>query len=156
MRYDYKIFADYSQVFVQDLAESNSSESLDWVEEDSDVMLLSRDNMVIVETLRSMEVPFSIEICQIRPEINQEEWDHINQCGIDIASGILKVSGTTDYEDDYHTIEIDRGLYGALICYGGLRTVSEDGLEGADHYKMYLWKEASRIEQSVIKQYLPR
>ena len=98
-----------------------------------------------------MEVTVVVDIRDSQPGEETGDWDQINECSIDVSSGSIVVAGCTDYFPDAARIAVDPGLYRARICYGGLDTVSDDGLEGDDHYRIVLWPVA-HSEPVVIKQ----
>jgi hypothetical protein len=61
------------------------------------------------------------------------------ECSIEIPSGKIVVAGCTDYFPDAARIPVKPGNYRARIYYGDLNSLSEDGLDGGDHYKIVLW-----------------
>jgi hypothetical protein len=61
------------------------------------------------------------------------------ECSIDVASGRIVVAGCTDYFADAARLQVAPGIYRLRAQYGGLNTVSEDGLSGGDHYSVLLW-----------------
>jgi len=48
-------------------------------------------------------------------------------------------------------IPVPPAVYRVRVSYGGLDTLSDDGLEGDDHYRLQLWP-ATSIAISVLKQ----
>jgi len=86
-----------------------------------------------------MDVPVEVQIADAAPSDDQAAWDQINECSIHIQSGRLVVAGCTDYFPDAARIELPAGWYRARVYYAGLDTLSADGLDGADHYRIVLW-----------------
>jgi len=60
-------------------------------------------------------------------------------------------AGCTDYFPDAARIEFAPGSYRARIYHGSPSLLSEDALDGDDHYKVVLWTAAPRPLQ-VLKQ----
>ena len=83
-----------------------------------------------------MNVPFVVEISDIEPDTDLSAWDHVNECTVEVPSGRVVIAGCTDYFPDAACIELAPGSYRARIYYGGLSSLSEDGLLGDDHYKL--------------------
>lgn len=49
------------------------------------------------------------------------------------------IAGCTDYFPDAMRIEVTPGTYRVRVCYGALDTLSANGLEGDDRYRLQLW-----------------
>jgi hypothetical protein len=56
-----------------------------------------------------------------------------------VTSGRLVVAGCTDYFPDAARIDVPPGSYRARIYSGNLNSLSDDGLDGDDHYRVALW-----------------
>mgnify|MGYP007078463679 CR=1 FL=1 len=153
MTKEFLIFADYSMIFVKDFSVEENFDDIDWSDEDLKSFFYPLEKGFVIGTVRNMNVPFILEVHESKPILETTEWDHIVECSIDLVSGILSISGTSDYIDDYRKVELTTGLYNALICYAGLGTISEDGLEGNDFYKLILWKSNVFLLKTVIKQW---
>ena len=138
--YKYELFADYFQFYLQDeAADGDLSES--WTEEATTRQLALAPGTIGVGTARNMTVPVTVEIRNSRPDEPVGPWDLVNDCNIEVTSGKLVVAGCTDYLPDAARIELPPGLYHARVFYGGLQTLSNDGLDGDDHYTVILWPE---------------
>ena len=74
------------------------------------------------------------------PRTTCKEWDQINECTLDVPSGRIVVAGCTDYFPDAQRVDVLPGFYRARVYYGKPNTLSADGLDGDDHYKVVLWK----------------
>ena len=98
-----------------------------------------------------MTVPVVVEVHDSEPSHDLAEWDHVTECSIDVPSGRLAILGCTDYLPDAARIQIPAGCYRVRVLHGGLGTLSEDGLEGDDHYKVVLWR-GSPQDVTVVKQ----
>ena len=64
----------------------------------------------------------------------------MNECTLDVQSGRIVIAGCTDYFPDAVRIEVFPGSYRARLYYGNLDALSDDGLDGDDHYKVVLWR----------------
>lgn len=144
------LFADYFQFYLQDeLAQESLADS--WTDDATNRLLAVASGSIGVGTVRNMDVPVTIEVLDVEPALDSEKWDHITQCSIDIPSGKLVIAGCTDYFPDAKRIHVSPGTYVARIPYGALNTLSEDRLDGSDHYRVQLWPGHSALPR-VLKQ----
>ena len=135
---DLNLFADYFQFYLQDeSADGNLADG--WTEEATNRLLAVAPGSIGVGTVRNMNVPVTIEILEATPPLDAERWDHITQCSIEILSGNLVIAGCTDYFPDAKRIHVSPGTYEVRVSYGALDTLSDDGLDGDDHYRVQLW-----------------
>lgn len=138
--YRYELFADYHQFYLQDdnIEVGDLSES--WTQKTTNAMLAVAPHVIGVGTARNMTVPVTVETRDAPPDDSDfAEWDLVNECSLQIETGRIVVAGCTDFWDDAARIGVTPGHYRARIYYGDLDTLSEDGLEGKDHYKVNLW-----------------
>lgn len=134
----YTLFADYFQFYIQDEhADGNLGDA--WTEQAVNDLLALAPGTIGVGTVRDMDVPVEVEILNVPPNNNLSLWDHVMECGIDVPSGRLVIAGCTDYFPDAARLDVAPGKYRARIYYGGLNSLSEDGLDGDDHYRIALW-----------------
>jgi hypothetical protein len=84
------------------------------------------------------------------PTVDLSAWDHVAECSLSVPTGRIVIAGCTDFFPDAARIEIDAGDYRARVSCAGLESVSDDGLDGKDHYRVQLWKD-STIEPRVLK-----
>jgi hypothetical protein len=147
---NFKLFTDYFQFYIQDeSAEGNLSDS--WDEQAVTRLLAVASGTVGIGTVRNVDVEVSVEILskEIRPEL--KDCDHAVECTIEVKSHALVIAGCTDYFPDAKRIPVIPGTYRLLASYFGLNTVSSDGLDGNDRYKLQLWP-AAYVEPRVLKQ----
>lgn len=148
--YSFQVFADYNQVLLHDgSCEGDLSES--WNDEAYKKMIVASDDALAVSTMRNMDVPVEVVVNDGKPSVVPDDWDHIVQCNLGIPSGSLVVRGVSDYLPDAARIELESGQYTAWVLYGGLNTVSDDGLDGEDKYKIILWRSDDVVLPEVIK-----
>jgi hypothetical protein len=92
--------------------------------------------------VRNMDVPVEVEILSQAPTGDLLAWDRVNECSIRFTSPRAVIAGCTDYFPHAARIPIMPGDYRARIYYGDLNSLSADGLEGNDHYRIVLWPAA--------------
>jgi len=149
-RHEFELFADYFQFYLQDeLAEGDLSES--WDQTAVDRLLAVAPGTIGVGTVRNMDVPVTVEIHDEAPTDEAANWDQINECSMDVPSGRIVVAGCTDYLPEAARIAVEPGCYRARIYYGRLDSLSEDGLDGDDQYRIALWPAPPR-EIEILKQ----
>jgi len=148
-RFEYELFADYFQFDLQDeAADGNLGEG--WNEEAVARLLAIAPGTVGVGTVRNMNVPVTVEIHDAEPDSDVDSWDHVTECSLDVPTGRIVIAGCTDYFPDAARIGVTPGTYRARISYGSLDTLSNDGLDGRDHYRVQLWQ-GSATEPHVLK-----
>jgi hypothetical protein len=148
--FEYQLFADYFQFYLQDeRVGGDLSES--WVEEAVSRLLAVAPGAVGVGTVRAMNVPVVVELFNAEPAKDFELWDQVTECSLEVPTGRIVIAGCTDYFPDASRIDVPAGTYRVRVSYGALDSLSEDGLEGDDHYRVQLWQSPA-IEPRVVKQ----
>lgn len=147
--YSYTLFADYFQFYLEDVSWDTDWSDI-WTPERTDNLLATDQGVICIGTVRNMEAPVVVEVLDDEPTENPDNWDHITECSIEIKSGEMAIAGCTDYPPEAARINIEPGTYRARIFYGKLDSLSEDGLEGDDHYKVVLWP-GERVDAKVIR-----
>jgi hypothetical protein len=84
-----------------------------------------------------MTVPVEVEIHHSEPPFRADAWDHIVECSLDLPSGQLEVHECTS--GPVASFKVAPGTYRVRAFYGELASLSADGLEGKDHYRVVLW-----------------
>jgi hypothetical protein len=149
-RFEYSLVADYFQFYLQDESvEGDLSDS--WTKDAVDRLLAVAPGTIGVGTVRNMTVPVVVEIANGEPDEDFGAWDQVNECTIEVTSGRIVIAGCTDYFPDAARINLPSGSYRARVYYGELNSLSPDGLEGEDHYKVVLWS-AGPSPLRVLKQ----
>jgi hypothetical protein len=150
--FELSLFADYFQFYIQDeTATGDLSDA--WNEEAVGRLLAIAPGTICVGTVRNMDVPVVVEIHDKEPDDDCPEWDHVVEASLEVTSGRTVIAGCTDYFPDAMRIPVPPAIYRVRVSYGGLDTLSDDGLEGDDRYRLQLWPAAS-IAVCVIKQRL--
>ena len=138
-RFEYKLFADYHQFYLQDeCVKGDLSES--WTQEATDRLLAVAPGTIGVGTVRNMTVPVVVEVADTEPDEDTTKWDQVNECNFEVQSSRIVVAGCTDYFPEAARIDVEPGSYRARVYYGSLDALSDDGLDGEDHYKDVLWR----------------
>lgn len=150
LRFEFELFADYYQFYLQDESVQGDLSS-SWTPEAVDRLLALAQGAIGIGTVRNMNVPVIVEVADDAPADDEmSSWDQVNECTLEVLSGRIVVAGCTDYLPEAARIEVPPGSYRARVYYGKLSSVSEDGLDGDDHYKVVLWK-AATVPFRVIK-----
>lgn len=145
-----QLFADYYQFYIQDeAADGDLSDA--WSQDAVQRMLSVSEGVVGIGTVRNMEVPVTIEFLDSEPPINLTIFDHVVEGSLVVAQGPVVVAGCTDYFPDATRFDLTPGTYRVRLSASGFDTISEDGLDGQDHYLVQLWQ-APSIEPTVLKQ----
>jgi len=137
-KYNFQIFADYFQFYLQDET-LNSDLGDSWTEEALDNLLVVTPEVVGVGTVRNMTVPVEVVVETTAPNEDLTSYDKVNECSLELPSGRLVISGGSDYFPDAPRITVSPGTYRVRVYYKNLNKISPDGLQGEDTYKVVLW-----------------
>lgn len=151
MNYEYSIFADYFQFYIED-ENSLIDTSVVWIELAFKDFMAVAPGFIAIATVRNMDVPVEVEVIDSELPENLDKWDHVTECSLSIPSGRLVIRGCTDYYPDAERIHLTPGNYRIRIYYGGLDTVSVNNLEGNDHYRIVMWQ-GEYLSPGVVKRY---
>ena len=148
--FQFELFAEYHQFYLQDDDRSKGDLSDAWSQEATSRLLAVAPHVIGVGTVRNMNVPVFVTIHEARPCIHFTEWDHVTTASLRIDTGRIVIAGCTDYFPDAERIEVEPGVYEAIVCYKNLEMLSEDGLDGEDSYHVHLFL-GSEIAPAVIR-----
>ena len=137
-KYSFSLFADYYQFYLQDEAVSGDLSDA-WTPDAVDRLLALAPGVIGVGTVRNLDVPVEVEILSGPPDDDLSTWDRVNECSIWFTTERAVIAGCTDYFPDAARIAIRPGEYRARVYYGGLESLSPDGVDGNDHYRIALW-----------------
>ncbi len=149
-RLHFRVFADYHQFYIWDPQASDQGAPEDWSEDDVRDRAKVTEHVFVVSPIRNMEVPFTLEVHETEPSFHMEEWDHIVEASIDVPSGRVEVHECTG--GSHGEVSVAPGIYCIRALYKGLRTISDDGLDGNDSYLVTMWRDGDR-DFRVLKQY---
>jgi hypothetical protein len=132
----YDVFADYFQFYLQDEVERPEAPT-DYTEEDIGRRIKAARFVVVIQPVRNMTVPVEVEVTDASPALVLEDWDHIAEASLELPSGRLEIHECTGGSID--VLPVPPGTYRARACFGGLDSLSHDGLDGDDRYRIVLW-----------------
>ena len=145
-----QLFADYHQFYLQDEAAAGDLSDA-WSPEAVERMLAVAEGVVGCGTVRDMHVPVTLELLDVEPSVELDRFDHVVDGSLTIVRGPLVMAGCTDAFADAARFDIAPGSYRIRLSAGGFDTLSEDGLEGEDHYRVQVWPGAA-VAPVVLKQ----
>jgi hypothetical protein len=148
--YNLELFADYFQFYLQDEGVSGDLSDA-WSPAATQRMFVVSTGVIGIGTARNMDVPVTLEFLDSEPSADFTDFDHVVEGSLTVKKGPLVVAGCTDYFPDAARFDLAPGVYRVGLSSSGLGSLSEDGLDGQDHYRLQLWQ-ASPIEPTVLKQ----
>ncbi|HAG83329.1 MAG TPA: hypothetical protein DCL61_19840 [Cyanobacteria bacterium UBA12227] len=154
-KFNFEVFADYFQFYLIDENATGTDFSELWVKQlpqAEQQMVAVTDGVIGVITRRNTDVPVVVEVNEAEPLENYQEWDQVTDCSINILSGQLIIGGATEDLTSAARIKVKPGTYRVRIFYGSLDSVSANGLDGEDHYKIVLWS-APLSRVVIVKQW---
>ena len=122
----------------------------DYTEEDTRRRIKAAPFVVVIQPARNMAVPVEVEVSDAPPALELEGWDHVAEASLELPSGRLEIHECTGGSID--VLPVRPGTYRARACFGGLDTLSDDGLDGDDRYRIVLWP-APFAPVDILKQY---
>lgn len=146
----YIVFSDYHQFYLRDHG-MNPDAPMEYSEEDTVRRIKAGPFVVVVQPERDMDVPVEVEIRDEPPDLDLDAWDHVAEASLDLPSGRLEIHECTGGSVD--VLAVSTGTYRVRTYHGGLGTLSEDRLDGDDHYRIVLWP-APFATLTVLKQYV--
>lgn len=149
--YEFELFADYFQFYIQDEG-VRGIDGDSWSQEATNRMLAIASGAIGIGTVRNVDVPVRIEVLDSEPVLDIESWNQVTECSIETSSGKLVVAGCTDYFPDAARINISPGIYRARISGGGFDSVEIHWGDGADRYRVQLWP-GSVTAPRILKQH---
>jgi hypothetical protein len=128
--YKLTIFADYYQFYIQDeVADGNLSDS--WNKEAEERLLAITEGTIGIGTFSNEDVLVDLIVFD---EYNneylkdEEYWDKINECTINIKSNKLVIAGCTDYFPEAERIEVKGEILLIKVYYK----------QNPEHYKVVI------------------
>lgn len=129
----FELFADYHQFYLWDRS-MNVWAPKDYADEDIERRLKAGPNVVVVQPERNMTVPAELEVYDGEPPYDPALWDHIAECSLELPTGQLDVHGCTG--GSVARLEVEPGPYRVRSFHGGFETISWNGLDGKDLYRV--------------------
>ena len=132
----YQIFADYFQFYLWDAGERPNPPE-DYDDDDIRRRIKAAPFVVVIQSVRNNEVPVEIDVALAAPPLTLDDWDHVAEASIEVPSGRIEIHECTGGSIDI--IPVTPGSYRVRVCFAGLDTLSDDGVDGDDHYRIALW-----------------
>jgi len=148
-RHEFELFADNLQFYLCDQAKAPPAPE-EYTDEDIQRRLKAAPHIVVVQPVRNMTVPVQLEVCGADPGLDPSDSDHIAECSLDLPSGRLQVLECTGKV--VQKIELAPGSFRVRVRFSGLNTLSRDGVDGNDRYRITMWP-AAPAAVTVIKQW---
>lgn len=145
-KFKFNVLADYKQFEVRDAVATGDLSSA-WTEQAVKELIAIVPGAIGIGTARNSYVPVELFILDSPPTENDLVWDQIVECGIEISSGRLQIIDGESYLGNIKEVEVDSGAYRVRVYYGELGSVSVDGLDGKDFYRIIIWKNS--IDNSI-------
>jgi len=140
-RHEIEVFADYHQFYLWDASMGRQAPS-DFTPEDVERKVRIAANVVVVQPVRNMDVQVVVEVHASDPGVALDAWDHVAECSVDLPNGKLEIHECTG--GPKLAIDVAPGTYAVRALFGGLGTLSDDGLDGSDRYVLQLWPAPTR------------
>ncbi|GHO57783.1 hypothetical protein [Ktedonobacter robiniae] len=144
------VLAEYHQFYLQD-EQTETDTPDDWGEQLATQMIAVDPGIIGIATARNMRVPLRVDLFDVRPNGDIDLWDHVTEASLDVPSGQIVIAGSMDYIPDAKRLSVAPGSYRVRVYYGGLDTLSEDGLEGEDQYYVVIWPEKNSAPEILKK-----
>lgn len=148
----FTIFADYHQIWVEDETSENDAPGDGWNDLTLGLRLLALPGLVNIATARNTTVPVTAVVRERAPEDDLTGWDHVAEASLETPSGHVIFSSPLGIPAA--RLIVPPGSYRVRVYFAGLGTLSADGLQGADHYRIVLWPDAY-TEPRLLRAWLP-
>ena len=135
---EFNVFTDFYQF--TDFDPTADFEDLweKWTDQTVKSMFVQGDRYVAVGTMRNFYAPVLIRLNSDRTFTGSV--DKTAHGVLDLPSGLVKVSGSTDNGLSGGSMQVPPGTYCVEVAYLNLGSVAADGIEGNDRYMITLTK----------------
>lgn len=137
MEAEFNVFTDFNQFIVfdstadfEDLHEKRTDETVA-------SMFVQGDRYIAIGSMRNLYAPVLIRLGNDYPEPSGSV-DITAHGVLDVPSGVLEVSGSTDNGLTGGTLHVTPGTYRVLVEYLNLGLIDDLGIEGDDRYVITL------------------
>ncbi|NJL02496.1 MAG: hypothetical protein HC910_18790 [Spirulinaceae cyanobacterium SM2_1_0] len=144
------VFADYNQFYIWDPDLPDVMAPEDYTDQDVSNRVKVCSGVVVVQPVRNMTVPVEIQIYDADPEFHFNEWQHIVEAPLQLTKGRIEIHECTGGSLASLPAPSLNCMVRAL--FKGLDTLSENGLEGKDFYRVQIFP-SDIIELRIIKQW---
>ncbi|GAA2679233.1 SMI1/KNR4 family protein [Streptomyces lunalinharesii] len=153
--HELEVFADYSTLLIQDDDARLGEPEPAWFDTLAENWINTAPGVVGVGAGRPFDVPVTVDVRHTPPADDDKELqqaDHVTQASLTLPSGRLLIS-MQDFDDELPRIPLTPGTYAVRVYSHDLHAISEDGLEGEDHYHVVLWLTDEEHPAQVLKRY---
>lgn len=150
-----EVFADYSTLLIQDDDARLGEPEPTWFEALVENWINAAPGIVGIGAARPFDVPVTVDVRRTPPaddDVELQQAEHVTQASLTLSSGRLLIS-MQDFDDELPRIPLTPGTYAVRVYSHGLRTISEDGLDGEDRYHVVLWPTDEDHPAQVLKRY---
>jgi hypothetical protein len=144
------VFADYNSFVVQDEA-TRFKPDRQWTRALITDLIAAAPGAIGVGTARRVTVPVILDVRTTAPDNDFDDWDHVTQASLHTDTGRLLVS-MFDYRDSIPRTPVPPGTYTVRVYSKGFRTISRDGLQGDDLYRVVMWSGTDQNPE-ILKRY---
>lgn len=137
MEAEFNIFTDFNQFIVFDSTAGFADLYEKWTDETVESMFVQGDGYIAIGTMRNLYAPVLIRFESARP-VPAGRVDKTAHGVLDVSSGLLEVSGSTDNGLSGGTVHVPPGRYRVLVEYLNLGSIDDLGIEGDDRYVITL------------------
>lgn len=145
----FNIFADYHQFYLWDSGVDPSAPE-EYTRNDIRRLIKAVPHVVVIQPLRNATVPVELQVCSEDPGFDESQWDHVAECALDLPTGKLQVHECTG--GPALNLAVPPGTYRVRALFAGLDTLSDNGLDGDDRYRIVLWP-GDNIPLHIVKQW---
>ncbi|MGW4082308.1 hypothetical protein ACWEGS_04635 [Streptomyces sp. NPDC004822] len=152
-----RLFADYFQIYVAD-AEGDGDLSEAWTAEAVADHLAVVEDALGVGTAVNVHVAVTVELLEGEPRDDRDEFDHVVEGSLRVASGRLVVMGCTDYGPDAATFSVAPGWHRVRVSRSNLARAIEADVESdaspetVERVRLQVWPEVARVVE-VLKRW---
>jgi len=136
-RRDQRLYASYNQFYIEDkngLGDTSSSDF--WTPEAFRNKVAVVPGTVGIGTGTYGDVRVYTEIHDTPPPVDLAVWDHVTEAGLDVKSGMVRVIGCLDVQEE--NFAISPGSYRVRCCHADLAEANDTG-GGGDWYVVQVW-----------------
>jgi hypothetical protein len=149
--YELHLFADYHQLYLED-EDRIEDQPNDWGDQLVVKKIAIAPGIIGIGTARNMTVPVQVDLFDQKPDDDFIDWDYVIEASLEVSSGKIVIAGCSDYLPDATRIPVLPGSYRVRIYYGGMGTISKDGLNGDDRYRVIIWPEEEYRPLEILKE----
>ena len=150
VRVHLNVFADYYQFYIWDPDLPGVAAPEDYTDADIENRVKAAPGVVVIQPVRNMTVSVDFEIYDSDPGFHINEWQHVAEAPLVLSKNRMEIHECTG--DSLALLPGPAAECTVRALFKGLNTISEDGLEGKDTYRVQVFP-ATRSEIRLIKKW---